>query len=64
MTSLYHLHTPKTGGHWVDSKILVPIEKALSNVGVDLIIDHAGWYHVEDDTYITNYCKNWLANNL
>lgn len=52
MKRLYHLHTPKTGGHWVDSKIILPLENALKKANIELIADHAGWYHVTDQTYI------------
>jgi hypothetical protein len=50
--SFYHLHTPKTGGHWVDSLILRTIKPALEDAGIPFKTDHAGWSHVQNNTYI------------
>lgn len=50
--SFYHLHTPKTGGHWVDSLILKQIKPALEAANIVFKTDHAGWSHVTPNTYV------------
>lgn len=53
-SSLYHLHTPKTGGHWVDSLIIKQVYPSLKEAGFEYLADHAGWSHVFDDTYVVS----------
>jgi hypothetical protein len=52
MKSFYHLHIPKTAGTFLRSSVDSFVEPTLLRNGVRFIVDHGGWTHVDDLTYI------------
>jgi hypothetical protein len=50
--SFYHLHTPKTGGHYLKSKITDMVCPSLEDKNIPFVIDHGGWTHVTDNAFV------------
>jgi hypothetical protein len=52
-TKIYHLHIPKTGGQYINSTILIPLNKTFEENNIkNIAIGHACWRKITDETYI------------
>lgn len=51
-TRFYHLHIPKTGGHYVRDKITSFLVEPLVAANIENIVAHSGWNYVTDTTYV------------
>lgn len=58
MKKFYHLHIPKTGGHYIKNAIIDRIYREFDIVGIRYEPGHSGWYDIDEDTYIISSLRD------
>jgi len=54
----HHLHIPKTAGIYIHNYLIIELETSFKQNKIRYSVDHAGWTHVDDTTYILSSLRN------
>jgi hypothetical protein len=64
MNSFYFLHIPKTAGHYIENRIVYPIEGYLLSKNIKIHKGHQYWYPVNNETYVISSFRDPIKRTI